>query len=344
MKKRPASEDADKSEAKRQKQSVSLKRPSPEGADQRVAKRQKTNTEKGDQDIATSKSASTAQDVDAAKSKAKKVSFAPGTKDISDEEPSPRPKKKYGRSRQNLFDYISGVPPDPAPAKGRAKRVATRAPRRTNGSSSHAATIRSEPVNDLRTATPASLAAENISTIDFGYSYGGAAIGKSTGSSTRGESVSRNVGGPTAPPEKTTSLHDSDELRTTTCGGPSSAQYKTVHLPPDRNNAPASGKSDGAPPEDLSRLSRDIPLNEEMKQSPAPHKRVAQLRDAEKPTGVSRKKKKAARDKRHISPMPPSGRRYGLRSERKMTNNVNEPEEAIEGTKAGNTQEPMTSH
>lgn len=334
MKKRPASEDAEESEAKRQKKLVSLKRPSPEGANQSVAKCQKTNTEKADQDIATSKSASMADDLVVAKRKSKTVSFAPDTKDISDEEPSPRSKKTYGRSRQNFFDYISGVPPDPAPAKGRAKRIATRAPGRTNRSSSHAATTRSEPANDLRTATPASLAAENISTIDFGYSRGGAAVVRSLSPSTGDESVVSIVEESTAHPEKITSLHDSEELQTTTYGGPSSAPYKTVHPPPGRSHAPASDKVNGAQPEDVGKPSRDGPSNEEMKQSPAPHKRVAQLRDSEKPTGVKKKKKTAkARDKRHNPSTPPSRRRYGLRSARKMTNNVNEPEEAIESTK-----------
>lgn len=343
MKKRPASEDAEESGAKRHKKSVTLKRPSPEGADQSVAKRQKTNTEKDDQDVATSESTSMAQDLDVAKSKSKTVSFAPDTKDISDEEPPPRPKKTYGRSRQNLFDYISGVPPDPPPAKGRAKRTAARAPRRQNGSSSRAATTRFESIDNLRTATPANLAAENISTIDFGYSRDGAAVAKSVSPSTGDESVVSNVEESTAPPEKTTSPYDSEELQTTTCGGPSSAPYETVQPPPGREIAPASSKRGDPPPEDTGKLSRDGPLKEEMKQTPAPHKRVAELRESEKPSDVRKKKKKAARDKRHNSSTPPSRRRYGLRSERKMMNNVNEPEEATESTKGGNTQDSMTS-
>lgn len=334
MKKRPASDDAEEGEAKRQKKSVSLKRPLPECSDQSVAKRQKTNTDTGDQDITTSESASTTQGLDVEKGKSKTVSFAPDTKDVSDGEPAPRPKKTYGRSRQNLFDYISGVPPDPPPAKGRAKRIATRAPRRTNGSSSRAAATQSESVSDLRTATPSSLAAENISAIDFAYSRDGAYVAKRLRPSTGTEAVARNVEESTAPAAKTESLRDLDELQTTTCGGSSSDPHKTVHPPPGRNNAPAPGKDDRVPPEDLSKFSGNDSLNEEMKQSPAPHKRVAQLRDSEKPSGVRKKKKTAkARDKRHDPSTPPSRRRYGLRSERKKMNNVNETEEAIENTK-----------
>lgn len=329
MKKRTAAEDAEESEAKRQKKPVSLKRSSPDSADQSVAKRQKTNTEEGDQYISTSDSAPMAAKSNVATEMPKKVSFAPDTKDVSDEEPSPpRRKKTYGRSRQNFLDYISGVPPDPAPAKGRAKRAATRASRPPSGSSSHASTTRSTSVNGLGTATLASLAAEHISVIDFAYYHGRAAVSKSPSPTTVDESVIRKVEESTATPGETSSPDPSKESGATTCDSESRVSLLTVHEPPGRDKASPSGKRDGVSPEDPSTFSRERYLNEEMKQSPAPHKRVAQLRDAEKPSGI-RKRKKAARDKRRTSPMPTSRRRYGLRSERKMISHVNEAEEEV---------------
>lgn len=292
-----------------------------------MAKRQKTNPEKDAQDSATCDSAPMTIKSNDATEMPKKASFAPDTKDNSDEEPSPPRKKTYGRSRQNLLDYISGVPPDSTPAKGRAKRAATRASRSTSGASSHAATTRSRSVNDHRTATPASLAAEHISTIDFEYYHGRAALSKSPSPTTGDESVVRKVEEPTITTAETTSLDDSDESETTTCDSASRVSLLPVHRPPTRHRFSPSGRS-----EDPSKFSRDRFVNQEMKQSPAPHKRVAQLRDAEKPSGV-RKRKKAARDKRRISPMPISRRRYGLRSELKMMSHVDEADEEVESSK-----------
>lgn len=320
--------DADQSEVKRQKQSVSKKRSAPDDADQSEANRQKRFKEKDDKDTATHDSAQNAQGSAVAKKSSKKVTFAPelSIEDVSDEDPAPRPRKTYGRSRQSLLDFISGIPPDPPKAKGRARHAATRAGPATSGSSSRASTPGPEPSRAIRIEKSASLAAEGISVVDFAHPSRDPAPVEGLQPSSGDQSPVKDVAEPTVSLQKSTPLCDAEETQRMASGHSSPTNLTTGISESNQIKDPALDYRDSGPPENLSKFSHDeSPQEETRQQQPALHRRVAQLRGGAKPNGVRKKKAKAKR------PPPATNRsRYSLRSGRKMAGGNGEAEVKIE--------------
>lgn len=318
MKKRPASEDADQSGTKRQKKPVSNKRYAPELTDQIEAKRQMKVGEKDGEANVTSAMAPIVKDSAAAKRTPKNVSFAPYPEVhyISDEDQKAPSEKRFGRARQTLFDYISGVPPNPPAAKGRAKRAATLTPQSTSRSFSHAATTRSESLKAPCTAQLASLVEEGVSVVDFAYARPDIAPAGSLHLRGGDRSPFKDMEEPAAPHKTSMPLQDSKETQNTISGRASPRKSTTDKSKSARVPDNVSINRDSISTKDSKGPNRDGFNNEGTRQLPAPHKRVARLRGTAKPSGV--RKKKRAKHKRPPPPPPPSRSRYGLRSERKI--------------------------